>query len=231
MHPNTRTFELPTGTSVWGRNTPSRFRVRKGSLRTFEGTAVKPSYIRDLGYMVGKCLRHSLILPTSSAGFAWADDVLLVIWQDPKTYPRLDRRASFAELCLAFETIEEGRFQMCFLDDAGDPCTVMVRCVQGHSKEIAKRIVRADAYSVPQEIGILVHYTSQEYLPTIIGPDEMGPGLVPGGLVKGRSKGQRIDVYLSQSLSAADGVLPDRFGRAGTDVSIRIDADLLKAPR
>ena len=38
----------------------------------------------------------------------------------------------------------------------------MVRCVQGHSKEIDKRIVRADAYSVLQEIGILVHYTSQE---------------------------------------------------------------------
>ena len=105
----------------------------------------------------------------------------------------------------------------------------MIRCVQGHTDDIAKCIVRADAYGVPHDIPVLVHYTAQDFLPTIIGPDAMGRGLVPGGLDQRRNRGRRPDVYMSTSLPDVNGVLPDRFAKAGTNVAIRIDAQMLQA--
>ena len=161
----------------------------KHSKTTFDGKVVNAAFIRQLGYMFGKCLRHSEILPTTSAAFAWSDDLLWTVWQDPKTYPNLGRKATLGELCLAVENTEGRRFQISFLDDTFGPYTVMIRCVQGHTKAIADRIVRTDAYVEAVSPTTPVHYTAQEFLRTITGPGEFGRGLVPGGLDKRANKG------------------------------------------
>ena len=62
-----------------------------------------------------------------------------------------------------------------------------------------------------------MHCSSQTCLDGIL-----ARGIIPGGL-----KTDRGDVYLSQSLPAADGTLPDRFGKRGTDVYIQLDAAML----
>jgi RNA:NAD 2'-phosphotransferase (TPT1/KptA family) len=169
---------------------------------------------------VSKCLRHSDVLPTNSAAFAWIDDVTFTVWQGPKRYRNLKRRLTIQEVLYVVDATEEGRFQVTFQTDSDSPYTGVIRAVQGYSGPIHSWIKAQDAYERIAEVKALVHYTSQAWLPNIIGVD--GLGLIPGGQV-----GTRGYVYISQKLPARDGTLPSKLKKRGTDVAIHLNAEMV----
>ena len=119
------------------------------------------SYATDLSHAIVKCLRHSDVLPTTSAAFAWVDDVTWTIWQDTKRYRNLQRRPSIQEIMYIVEAADEGRFQVTFQRDQDGPYTAMIRAAHGHSGPIHTRIIRADAFERINEVKALIHYSSQ----------------------------------------------------------------------
>ena len=119
---------------------------------------------------------------------------------------------------------------MVFIDESCSNFSVLIRCVQGHTDEIAARLVRFEAFEkATSAYRVLVHYTNEDHLRTIIGPGPMAQGLVPGGLVHSKNKGHRREVYLSTSMPLPDGSLPDRFLKPCTTVAIRLDSTLMEA--
>jgi hypothetical protein len=155
--------------------------------RTSDNWPIDKDYVTDLGYAVVRCLRLSTTLPTTSAGFAYITDVTWVLWQDTKTYRGISRRPTVAEVMFAVEASDEGRFQVTVLRPQISPCNAVIRAIQGWSGPIAERIMGVDAFEAVGEVGVMIHYSQQHYLPTIIGAAGRGPTLVGSQVVAART--------------------------------------------
>jgi hypothetical protein len=208
-HPTSEVVPIPAGGAKFHANVPRWQRVDPLLLRTSDNKPVAKNDATDLSHAVVKCLRHSDILPTTSAALAWVSDVTWVIWQDTKRYRNLQRRPTVLEIMYIVEAAEEGRLQVTVLRDQDGPYNAMIRAVQGYSGPISDRIARADAFESIAEVTVMVHYTSQQVLPDIMGI--FGRGLIPGELRAGvaeipsspRSTPTRTARFLTSSRSAA----------------------------
>lgn len=167
-------------------------------------------YTRDLSHAICRCLRWSSTLPTSTEAFAWIDDATYAIWEDPRTYSSLKRRATTSEVLYCVSVAEPGRFQVTFLSDSGADYTALIRTVQGHGGLIHSRIKAADAFDSAADVETLVHYTSQMWLPQIRGFGS--PGLIPGGC---KAKGATYTFRSSALLLTA---LCPRASRSGASM-------------
>ena len=127
---------------------------------------------------MSKCLRHDGNLPTNAKGFAWIDDVAFAIWSDFRKY-RVQRLPTAPEIlyCVSVESTE--RFQCVMLQNSETKYSGLVRAVQGHSGPIRGRIDNQEAFMLVVNPQVLVHYTNQNWIYDIIGPESVG--LIPGG--------------------------------------------------
>jgi hypothetical protein len=111
----------------------------------------------------------------------------------------------------------------------GEPYTILVRCVQGHSgatganinhELLCTRLTNA----ATNGLLTLIHHTKSQYIAGMIGW-RSHPGILPGGL-RPNIRGQysaRTDVHASDR-PFSDGQFPDGFNRPGTDCAVHIDA-------
>ena len=78
-HPQLETTAVPAFGAKLHRLTPQSQRVDPALMRSFDGWQMEAEYVTDLGYAAVKCLRHSKVLPTTSAGFACITDLTWVL--------------------------------------------------------------------------------------------------------------------------------------------------------
>ena len=78
-HPDSHTILIPDDGNKLHHNVPSIVRANVSSPRAYVGASMARRYIKDLGHALGKCSRHSEILPTTPAGFAYLTDVTWVL--------------------------------------------------------------------------------------------------------------------------------------------------------
>jgi RNA:NAD 2'-phosphotransferase (TPT1/KptA family) len=135
-------------------------------------------YTKGLGHAIVKALRHSEALPTSSAGYAWITDVTWEVWADRRTYWGIGGRPAIAEVIFAVEASEEGRVQVVVLRPQAGPYNAVIRAIQGWSGPIADRIDVAAAFEAVGDVGVMVHFSQQAFLPTILGVNGCGLVLV-----------------------------------------------------
>ena len=112
--------------------------------------------------MMIRALRHSRVMPTDAATFAWLDDLITTMWNDPRRCYQLKKRATVSEVLYCVENYKAVRFQVVYNSASNNAYSGLIRAVQGHSKEIHERMnVGAALVRVPA-VTVLVHYTNQK---------------------------------------------------------------------
>ncbi len=130
--------------------------------------------------------------------------------------------------CVYFQN--KNRFQAVSRSGVPGPKDTLLRCIQGHSGQIAGQIKSRLAHTQilrAEQCPTLAHYTKTELLPKIIGYNM--PGLLPGGRTADEpsQEGRRSHVHMSKQLVSATGVIPEKFRRRDVDCCIRLDSKKL----
>ncbi len=115
-HPKEHTILIPDDGAKFHHGVPQCVRANVASGRAYDGARMDRKYIKDLEFAIGKCIRHSTILPMSPAGFRHLTDVPWVLCPDPQRYYGLTRRPTEAECMYAVECSKVGRFQVSSLN-------------------------------------------------------------------------------------------------------------------
>ena len=89
----------------------------------------------------------------------------------------------FDDLLFIIATQDKGRYECSSIAGTGERFDLLVRCVQGHSGNIAAHMVHNEAFgelSTSEGTPFLYHNTKSEYLHSILGRQN-APVLLPGG--------------------------------------------------
>ena len=151
-------------------------------------------------------------MPTSDLGMAWIADASYAIWLDsPNT--GITRRPTRSAIMYVVATQQELRYQIIQISATDSVYGGVIRTVQGHSGPIHSRIDRSRAFCPLGEPAFLVHYTQARFANEIL-----SSGIMPGG-----PQGNRGEIHIATAPPNADGTLPIKFNRRGTDCAVYLN--------
>ena len=135
------------------------------------------------------------------------------------------------DLLFIIATQDKGRYECSSLAGTGERFDLLIRCVQGHSGNVAEQMVHNEAFgeiTTNEGTPFLYHYTKSEFLHSILGKQN-APGLLPGGRPKpiGGGWAHRADVHCSVKSMGTSLEVPDKFRKRGLDCVVHIDTQLL----
>ena len=172
---------------------------------------------------MNKAMRHNASLPVHPSGFCYLNDLIHVL---PTGKNGLPRKPSLLECMYIIQTEKIGRFEGTCIFGPWPPeaYDVLARCVQGHSKSLARALsddeVRSPYTKANCGDGLLIHYTNDKLLYPIL----RHGCIVPGGLIKDRDH-----VFISRHRVSDTGVIPDSFHKRGVNIGVELDG--ATAPR
>ena len=118
---------------------------------------------------LNRALRHSQRLHVNPEGFAWLEDI---IWELGNATYHLDVVPGFDDILFIVATQDKGRYECSSVDGTGGRFDLLIRCVQGHSGNIAAQMVHNEAFgelNTSEGTPFLYHYTKSEFLHSIPG--------------------------------------------------------------
>ena len=179
-----------------------------------------------------RALRHDQRLSVDPMGFAYCEDIIRVLSNKSAYYLSSSELPTRADLIHVVSTEEKGRYECTALSGDAGPYTILIRCVQAHSGQIAEQLNRDLAFTRVtrlEQIPFLTHHTRSECLGSILGAFNKSAGLLPGGKGKDWDNNWRgrNDIHMSLVPPSTDGSIPNKFRKRGIDCAIVIDAKSL----
>ena len=194
----------PTPGRIFSENFPGRLlKVSLAQGRNFDGVWHEPWKYQRWSRALCRALRHSKFLTVDDQGFAYVEDIVHVLSDTTTYHLSATDKPTVADLVFIVATQDKGRYEAASLKGKGNIYDLLIRCVQGHSGNIARQLVREKAFTQVtsmQQVPFLIHHTKSE-------------NLMPGGK-PATTQGEwerRADIHCSITNMSATGEIPDNW--------------------